>query len=95
MRLSMAGTSTSMVYLLMFAGCPSTAEVRIHIFSVTYILPAPFVNSVSNDVRFDVETHHVFISCLASFVSSDEGSVQVVLQGGRQHGLLSAQGQGH
>ncbi len=42
-RLSMAGTSTSTVYLLMFVGCPSTAEVRI-IFSVTDILLASFVN---------------------------------------------------
>lgn len=45
MRLSMAGTSTSTVYLLMFAGCPSTAEVRI-LFLVTDILLAAFVNSV-------------------------------------------------
>lgn len=43
-RLSMAGTSTSTVYLLMFAGCPSTAEVRV-LPSVTYILLKPICQS--------------------------------------------------
>lgn len=46
-----AGTLTSTVYLQMFAGCPSTAEVRIVFFTSQWHLNTYFMNN-SHNVSF-------------------------------------------
>lgn len=86
-RLSMAGTSTSTVYLLMSAGCPSTAEVRILFFSshnrhnVTLILTAIGVNCLSLSCLLCQSWWRTGVSCSAGWpaaqltISSGTGSL--------------------
>lgn len=78
----MGSILTSMVCFQMCAGSPSTVEVSI-----------PRVVGGSCGGRLGgVQAHksHCVVFLLSS---SDEGPVQVILQGGREHGLLSAPGQ--
>ena len=77
---STAGTSTSTVYLQTCAGSPSTAEVR------PFRVPGP-------GCRFMLFFLRLISSPVPPLFSSNEGPVQAVLQGGREHGVLPAQGQ--